>query len=261
MSLFTRERRPSRTAADPVTLGPGLTVTSALDPEGCLRALDQALLSFRVPEFTHLPSFTAAGWIWTAEPAEAPAPGTVIICADRTGDDVLVALWPGPRGARIGLFPVRGGEEQVDRLHRSLLADWRLCDTSLSVAPGGLDAGLIGLAPPVLAGGYADEILSAAGYRCTQRNTQVVMRAAGSLFLARAQQFVAHRKPRAARRFVRRNALPQPVSAAALQQIIDDLARWDPGMLPHVQWMPMRARAIMLERSQDRETFWGDLDW
>jgi hypothetical protein len=261
VSLFTRERRPPRTAADLVTLGPGLTVTSALDLEGALRALDQTLLSFRVPEFAHLPTFTSTGWIWKAEPAEAPAPETVIICSDQTGDDVLVALWPGPTGSRIGLFPVRGGEEQPARLHRSMLAAWRLCDTSLSVPPGGVAAGMIGLAPPALAGGYAEEVLSAAGCRVTQRNTQNVMRAAGSLFLARAQQLIAHRKLRAARRFVRRHALSQPVSAVALQQIIDDLARWDSAMLPHVQWIPARARAIMLERCQDRDTFWADLDW
>jgi hypothetical protein len=259
VGLFTRERRPPWTAADLVTLGPGLTVTSALDLEGCLRALNQTLLSFRVPEFAHLPTFTSVGWIWTAEPAEAP--GTVIICADQTGNDVLVALWPGPTGSRIGLFPVRGGAEQAARLHRSMLAAWRLCDTSLSVPPGGVAAGLIGLAPPVLAGGYAEEVLSAAGYRRSQRNTQIVMRAAGSLFLARAQQLIARRELRAARRFARRHALPQPVSAVALQQIIDDLARWDPGTLPHLQWIPMRARAIMLERCQDRDTFWADLDW
>jgi hypothetical protein len=261
VSLFTRERRPPRTAADLVTLGPGLTVTSALDLEGALRALDQTLLSFRVPEFAHLPTFTSTGWIWKAEPAEAPAPETVIICSDQTGDDVLVALWPGPSGSRIGLFPVRGGDEQAARLHRSMLAAWRLCDTSLSVPPGGVAAGMIGLAPPALAGGYADEVLSAAGCRVTQRNTQNVMRAAGSLFLARAQQLIAHRKLRAARRFVRRHALSQPVSAVALQQIIDDLARWDSAMLPRVQWIPARARAIMLERCQDRDTFWADLDW
>ena len=258
MNLFTREQRPPVAAAEPGRPAPGILLTSTLDPDGCLRVLGQTLLSFRVPEYTYLPSFTSVGWAWAG--GSAPVPETVISCADRTGDDVLVALWPARRGSLIGLFPLTGGDEQADRLDSSMLAPWRRHDTSLSGTVAGLEAGLIRLAPPVLAAGYAEEIVSAAGYRATRRNTQVVMRTAGSLFLARAQQFIEHREPRMARRFVRDHPLPQPMSAATLQEIVNDLARWNPGVLPYLQWMPVRTRAIMLERCQDRETFWGGLD-
>ena len=65
MGLFTGKQRLTETAADPPVLGPGCTVTSALDLDGCLRVLDQTLRSFRVPEYTHLPTFTKASWAWT----------------------------------------------------------------------------------------------------------------------------------------------------------------------------------------------------
>ena len=258
MSLFTREQRPPVAAEEPGRPAAGISVTSALDPDGCLRVLGQTLLSFRVPEYTHLPSFTSVGWAWAG--GSAPAPETVIICADRTGDDVLVALWPARRRVPDRAVPAHrrgragGPAGQLDA------GPWRRHDTSLSGTPAGLEAGLIRLAPPVLAAGYAEEIVSAAGYRASRRNTQVVMRTAGSLFLARAQQFIEHREPRMARRFVRHHPLPQPMSAATLQEIVNDLARWNPGVLPYLQWMPVRTRAIMLERCQDRETFWGGLD-
>lgn len=257
MGLFSRDQRLPGIAAEPPVPGPGLTLTSALDQDGCLRALGRTLLTFRVPEYTHLPTFTEASWAWNGEPGQAPQ--KVLICADRAGDYVLVALWPDPRGCRIGLVPL-GGDHQPGELECSMLAAWRLGDLSLSMPAAGLAAGLIRLVPPVLPSGWVAEIVSSAGYRPTRRNIQIAARAAGSLFLGRAELFIEHREPRAARRFVRRHSRRQPMSEAALQEIIDDLARTDPGLLPHLQWLPVRARALMLEHVQDRDTFWGDLD-
>ena len=256
MDLFSREQcRPGATAQARVP-GPGIALTSALDQDGCLRALGRTLLGFRVPEYTHLPPFTQASWAWNGEPGQAPE--MLLICIDRTGDYVLVALWPGSRGCRIGLLPL--GADQPAGLECSLLTAWRQRDISLSMPTGDLAAGLITLIPPVLPPGWVAEIVSAGGYRPTRRNTQVAARAAGSLFLGRAELFIEHRKPRAARRFVRRHSWRQPTNEAALQEIIDDLARLDPGVLPYLQWLPVRTRAMMLELVRDRDTFWGDLD-
>ncbi len=258
MGLFIRGPRPPGAAAEPLVLGPGLIVTSALDLDGCLRALGWTLLSFRVPEYAHLPTFTTASWAWGGDPGQAPE--TVIICADRPGDHVLVALWPASGGSRIGVVPLSGEGQQAAELESSMLAPWRQHDASLSRRAGDLGAGLIRLVPPILPAGYAEEIVSAAGYRRTRRNTQMVMRTAASMFLGRAPLFIEHRQPRAARRFVRRHLLRQPMSEAALQEIIDGLARSNRMLLPYLQWLPVRTRALMLELSQDRGSFWADLD-
>jgi hypothetical protein len=257
MGLFSREQRLPGAAAEPPVPGRGLTLTSALDQDGCLRALGRTLLTFRVPEYTHLPTFTEASWTWNGEAHHAPQ--KVLICADRAGDHVLVLLWPDPRGCRIGLVPLGGGGQRGE-LECSILAAWRQRDLSLSSPAAGLAAGLIRLIPPVLPAGWVAEIVSAAGYQPTRRNIQIAARAAGSLFLGRAELFIEHREPRAARRFVRRHSRRQPMNEAALQEIIDDLAGSDPGVLPHLQWLPVRTRAMMLEHVQDRDTFWGDLD-
>src|ERR1039458_7996918 len=100
MGLFTSEQRPPGSAAETSVLGPGLTVTSALDPDGCLRALDRTLLSFRVPEYPHLPTFTTASWAWDGEPAVAPV--TVIICADPPGGYLLLGVLARSRRAPPG---------------------------------------------------------------------------------------------------------------------------------------------------------------
>lgn len=257
MGLFSREQGVRGTAGDQPVPAPGLTVTSALDLDGCLRVLGRTLLGFRLPEYTHLPPFTEASWVWTGEPA--PAPQQVLIGTDRPGDHVLVALWPGSGGCRIGLIPL-GGDQDAGGLERSMLTAWRLHDPSLSRPAGGLAAGVIRLVPPVLPPGWLAEIVSAAGYRPTRRNTRIVARAAGSLFLGRAELFIGDRQPRAARRFARRHSRRQPKDEAALQTIIDGLARSRPGLLPYLQWLPVRTRAIMLEQTQDRGTFWGILD-
>ncbi|MGI8447093.1 MAG: hypothetical protein ACR2MP_07950 [Streptosporangiaceae bacterium] len=223
-----------------------------------MRALDRTLLSFRVPEYTHLPTFTKVAWAWNGEPALAPA--IVVICADLPGDYVLVALWPGASGSRIGLVPLSGEDQQAGDMESAMLAAWRQHDSSLSRTASDLGAGLLRLVPPILPAGYAEEIVAAAGYRPTRRNAQIITRTAGSLFLGRAQLFIEQREPRAARRFVRRHPLRPPLNEAALQQIIDELARSDPGLLPYIQWLPVRTRAMMLELSLDADSFWGDLE-
>lgn len=259
VGLFTRKQRLTETAAGPPVLGPGCTVTSALDLDGCLRALDQTLRSFRVPEYTHLPTFTKASWAWAGEPALAPA--IVVICADLPGDHLLVALWPDGSGSRIGLVPLGGENQQAGDMESAMLAAWRQRDSSLARVAGDLGDGLLRLVPPLLPAGYAEEIVAAAGYRPTRRNTQIITRTARGLLTGRTQElFIDQREPRAARRFVRRHSPRQPANDADLQQIIDDLARSDPGSLPYLQWLPVRTRALLLELSQDPSSFWGDLD-
>ena len=71
-----------------------------------------------MPEYTHLPAFTEASWAWNGEPGQAPE--TVLICTDRAGDYVLVALWPDSSGCRIGLVPLGGGQ-QAGELECSML--------------------------------------------------------------------------------------------------------------------------------------------
>jgi hypothetical protein len=272
MGLFSRAQRLTETTADPPVTGPGLVLTSALDLDGCLQALGRTLLGLRVPEYTHLPPFTEASWAWNGERGDAPE--TVVICTDRAGDHVLVAFWPESGGCRIGVVPLSGdqqpgGDQPGDRQPGGwqpgepecpMVAAWRQRDVSLSRPAGVLAAGMIRLVPPVLPPGWVAEIVAAAGYRPTRRNIQIASRAAGSLFLGRAELFIGHREPRAARRFVRRHSRRQPMNEKALQEIIDDLARTDPGVLPYLQWLPVRARAMMLEHVRDPGTFWGGLD-
>ena len=255
MGLFAKDQRAAETAADPPGPGPGLIVTSELDPDECLRALDRTLLSFRIPEYTRLPTFTAVSWTWAGEPAQAPA--TVIICADFPGEHVLVALWPDAGGSRIGLIPLSGDELQEAGLENAMLAAWRQRDPSLSRPAGRLGAGLVRLVPPVLPAGYAAEIVAAAGYPRTRRNIQIITRTAGSLFRGRADLFIEPGNPARSGRFIRRHSRRQPMNEAALQQILDDLARADPALLPYLQWLPVRTRAVMLEYIQDSEHLLG----
>ena len=50
------------------------------------------------------------------------------------------------------------------------------------------------------------------------------------------------------------------MSEASFKEIIDGLARSNRMLLPYLQWLPVRTRALMLELSQDRGSFWADLD-
>ena len=258
MGLFAKDQRAAETAADPPGPGPGLIVTSELDPDECLRALDRTLLSFRIPEYTRLPTFTAVSWTWAGEPAQAPA--TVIICADFPGEHVLVALWPDAGGSRIGLIPLSGDELQEAGLENAMLAAWRQRDPSLSrpAWPSGGRAGQAGPAGPAcwLRGGdRGSGRVPAHPAEHPDHHPdrgQPVPGPGGPVHRAGATR---------PGRAVHPAALTAPADEeAALQQILDDLARADPALLPYLQWLPVRTRAVMLEYIQDSGTFWSDLD-
>ena len=166
--------------------------------------------------------------------------------------------------ARLRWLPYRSHPLGGDELHEAALEDamlaaWRQRDPSLS-RPGRLGPGWSGWSRRSCLQADAEEIVAAAGYPRTRQNIQIITRTAGSLFLGRADLLIEPERPGPVRRFVRRHARRQPVNEAALQRIIDDLGRADPTLLPYLQWLPVRTRAVMLEHIQDSETFWGDLD-
>jgi hypothetical protein len=77
------------------------------------------------------------------------------------------------------------------------------------------------------------------------------------MFLIKAQEYIGSQDQRRAARFVEEHR-PTPMNALDLPQLIlDDLGAWNPGVLPYVQELPYRVRAILLQRDEAGRPAWS----
>jgi hypothetical protein len=116
-----------------------------------------------------------------------------------------------------------------------------------------MPGGTVALTVPVLPADYLILTLQAAGYVAAPDNLWQLERHVAQLLRAKAHEiigsrdrgFVGSRDRGFAERFVatHENASPQAV--------LDNLGSWDPAVLPYIQDLPYRVRAILLERDQN----------
>jgi len=245
MGLFSKGGPAAQTAERRVpALGSGLHLTSALSVQSSLSVLDRALRNFRPPKYTQLPSFVYPGWEWRGQ--GIPAPTTAVSFNDRLGRFVLAALWPAGAGTVIGVFRLGTEEERLRELHESIVNDWRSQDPSLS--PAGLfDSGLIALAPPVLPANFLDEILLTYGFSPTPNNLAALAELLSEMFVSKASDFIGTQDRVTADRFIREHRPRGVISLAFLQATLNDVAQWNSQVLPYIQELPMRCRAIILD--------------
>jgi hypothetical protein len=258
MALFTRSRLQARTEARSKAvppLGSGRRLTSQLSPQECLARLEAVLLSDRSRKYIHMPAYVVPGWVWNGEADAAPA--SAVACDDNADDFLFVALWPSPSGTELGLFPLGSGDDRLRGM--PIIRHWKQRDQSLS-SVGVVPSGLISLRPPVLPPDYLEDLLATGGYPATPRNVQAACQTMNEQFVIKAFQFIDSRDRVAADRFVDAHRWYKGAGLALLQSDVDDLATWDPGILPDMQDLPMRVRAIVLDVVNQEGTFWSDLD-
>jgi hypothetical protein len=81
------------------------------------------------------------------------------------------------------------------------------------------------------------------------------------MFLLKANQFISSQDARLASRFVDDHQLRPDNAERLLQDILDDLAAWNPQVIPYIQELPYRNRAILLHRDENgklESPFWGE---
>lgn len=245
MGLFGKSERATSMAGHGIpALRSGLQLTSALDVQSSLRSLDRALLGFRPAKYRYLPSLVPPGWEWRGQ--DIPAPTTVVSFYDRADHPVLAAFWPMAQGTVIGLFRLGSSEGRVDDLPASIVSDWKSQDPSL-ISAGLFDPGLIALAPPVLPADFLDEILTTYGFSPTPKNLAAVADLILQMFVMKASEFIGSTDRRAADIFIEEHVPRGTISLALLQAALDDLARWSFAVLPYMQDLPWRVRAIVLD--------------
>ncbi len=253
MALFKKGAPASSGGA---TLGSGRRLHSSNDLAGCLEVLEGVLRSYRPPPYVSMRSLTPAGWAWAGPPGDPP-PSAVYTCTDEAEDVVYAAFWPEAAGTTIALIPLGSGDDRLSTM--PLIGHWKQRDASLS-STGTVPPGVITPRPPSIPPEYIDELLSAAGFPATPSNRDAAEEKVCEMLSAKAYQFLESTAPGEAERFVDAHRWSPGASDILPQRIVDDLAARVPAVLPYIQDLPLRIRALLLEAVTAPTSFWSTLD-
>lgn len=235
-------------------LGSGRRLRNDLELSDCLAHLKALIFSYRAPESAYRSAYVIPGWRWKGV---QQFPETAISFWDSNDNFLLAAFWPNNNGTECGLFPLGSGDERL--LSLPIIDHWHHRDPSLR-SIGVIPGGQITLAPPRVPDQFVDEIFKVAGFPASPYNLQTIGVKLGQMFLARAHQFMASKDPQAANRFVQSHRYNGGSFQRFYQNILDDLAVWNPDVLPYIQDTPMRVRAISLEAVGSTGSMWDELE-
>ncbi|WP_322761934.1 hypothetical protein [Frankia sp. Cr2] len=239
--------RPARQVS---LLDAGRSLQSTLDVDAALSLLESIVRTYRDLPYRAMPAFVDAGHVWGAGNQGGPA--RFVAFDDEAKAVRFLALWPAPTGVTMGLFGIDGSGQST------IIGHWKMRDASL-LSTGTFEPGTLDLAAPRLSPKYPEEIVNAAGYPTTASNIERMTRQVATMVLGQAQNFIQSSDPRAAAAFVQDHS--HAGSVADLQSILDDLGGLDSEVLPYIQNLPARVRAILLEHTGYGEgRIWDEFD-
>lgn len=237
-------------------MGSGRRLRSKLSPVDCAEVLRQVFGAYRQQRYPELPLLVPAGARWT--PGEC-APSLVLSGNDDSDKFLLITLAGTHSGTEAGIFPLDSGE---DRLNLSVVGHWKQRDNSLA-SVGTWPPRTVSLAPPPVDDGLIDSTLQAGGYPLTTVNRAKMAQQFTVMFLVKCQGFVSLKEgSRGEERFLatHEQRADRTTLTGPLRSALQLLTEWNSGVLPYVQDLPLRCRAILLEGVGDEGTMWSDLE-
>jgi hypothetical protein len=258
MGFFRRRGTPSEPSQPQFYyLDSGRRLRSALALPDCLAHLEAILLSYRPLESAYRTPYVVPGWRWNGAHEQEKPPETVITFGDADKEPLFAAFWPDSSGTECGLFPLGSGDERLSSL--PIIGHWKQKDASLT-SIGVFPRELITLAPPRIPDQFVEEMLKTAGFPSTPYNIETIGMMAGRMFLSIAHQLITNYDPRSADRFIQSHNYTGGSFREFYQRVLDDLAAWNPALLPYIQDPPMRVRVVSLEASDKPGTIWSELE-
>lgn len=255
MGLFSKRAGPP--AEDPdawAPLGGGRSLATQSSVDVLLESLAEVLRAYGQPRYKHLPLTFGVPCKWSGQ---GPAPEATLWCQDSTNEPTLLALWPHGEGTTLAVVPLGNADGNGDRV---LVEDWQRKMPMLKDA-GTLQKGSLGLGAPKTPDDYVGSTLDAGGRSRTPFNTKLITEELMKMMLIKASSFINHTEGQvAARRFVdeHRAAGGQP----DLDSVLADLAVRGRrhGYLPHIQPVPWRTRAVLLDVAPEPGSIWEKCD-
>jgi hypothetical protein len=213
------------------------------------------VFSYKPPKYKHSYAYVYPSWRWNG--LQAHTPTSAVSFSDSSNDFILAAFWPTANGTKFSLFPLGSGDERLSDLPITNL--WKQSDASLT-AVGVIPGGAITLAAPSVSNEFFAEVLNVVGFPPTTDNIEMIGRHFAQQFLVKAYEFMTVLNPENPEQFIQEHQYSGEPAVIFCQTILNDLAAWDPQVLPYIQDLPMRIRAILLEVVDiPTDTVWSKL--
>jgi hypothetical protein len=218
-----------------VFLSTGLQLHSSRSTDEAFDILEGRLERDQPRSHPELPHVVPCGHRWNGG---GPEPERVV-CFTADGDEfVVVAAWPLDDGCELGLFVL--GAAGADR-HVPIVTTWQLADRSLTIT-GSFPPKSISLTEPPVPADYVEEIVRTAGFATTRANIAAMGEWVIELHLIKAQEYINSQSRQQAARFVADHRGPTDP-----QTVLRDLGNWNSSVIPHIQDLPVRIRAMLVE--------------
>lgn len=242
MGLFARSKRQDDLPAAPragtgsAKFGVGRRVRSTKDLESSRLVLEAILESYGPRQYAELPRLVTAGWDWFGPPAQKP---TVVVSGTmQDGYPGFVTLRSTPEGTEAGIYDL------AVEMDLPLVGHWKQRDGSLT-SIGQAEAGLAITAPPV-PDIYVEELIERLGLPLNEQNWMNAAAELHQMFVLKAVTFIRQESESVANKFIDDHR-DVPLGVEGLRVILKDLSRWKIGVIPYIQDIAPRVRALILE--------------
>jgi len=243
MGLFSSrsKRRDDSPATNPLgagtaKLGLGRRLRSTKDLGSAIDDLRAILESYGPRQYPELPRLVASGWDWAGSPDQKPT--AVFSGTMQDGYPGFVTLRDTPEGTEGGIYDLAG------EMTLPLVGHWKQRDGSLS-SIGQVEAGLVITSPPV-PDDYVEELVKRLGLPLDNDNWTKAAAELQQMFVLKAVTFMQQESQSAVDKFIDDHK-DLPLGVEGLRLVLDDLARWKTGVIPYIQDIPPRVRALIVD--------------
>lgn len=217
-------------------LGLGRRIRSSKTLEDVHIDLLQVLESYGPRQYAELPRLVPSGWAWSGSATQKP---TVVVSGTmQDGYPGFVSLRRTTEGTEAGIYDLAG------EMTLPLVGHWKQRDRSLA-SIGQVEAGLAITAPPV-PDDYIDELIERLGLPADHDNRDKASAELHKMFVLKGVTFIQKESETLADAFIADHG-KAPLGVDDLRLILEDLCRWDERVIPYVQDIPPRVRALILE--------------
>jgi hypothetical protein len=243
VGLFSRSKSPHTRASSSGTnpgvgkVGPGRRLRSSENLDSGRRILEDIIESYGTRQYPELSRVVLAGWEWYGPDDARPE---VVLCGPmQDGHPGFIALRRVPEGTEAGIYDLTG------EMSLPIIGHWKMRDKSLT-SIGEAAGGQLALTAPSVPDDYVEELVQRLGLPTNIENWTKAATELHQMFVLKAVTFMQQAPQSVADMFIddHRNV---PLGIEGLRVILRDLARWNTGVIPYMQDVPPRVRALILQ--------------
>ena len=267
MGLFSR-RTPAETAPVTVpapshpgslTLSSGRRLSANMSGPDMMSVIAEVMDAQRPRSYPTLPHLVQAGSSWLGDPSAQPNAVACGIEVPGDGSPIFISFRSTTSGCEVGLFPLGAGDE---RLNLPLVGLIKQRVPSLS-SVGLFPAGTLAITRPTIRPDTLETTLTAAGRQYNASNEALIAEVFINMVKTKVLQFIeALSGPHAASELARSwtSSAGEDSSIAGAQKVLDAGAVQCPAMIPYIQDLPLRVRAVMLTSVNESGSFWARIN-